>query len=131
MFFVCRVAGNFADDNTIASFEFAVAVLNTPVILVLGHDHCGAVNAAIKGVNDGQNFPGHIPSLVKALRPAVKAANPLPGDLLANAIDQNVLLTVKKLQKTSPILDQAVADGKLAIHGGVYELQTGKVRLIA
>lgn len=129
--FVCRVAGNFADDNTVASFEYAVAVLNTPMILVLGHDRCGAVEAAIKGVNDGADFPGHIPSLIKALRPAVKAANTLPGDLLTNAIDQNVILNVKKLQKASPILDKAVAEGKLAIHGGVYELQTGRVRLIA
>src|SRR6478672_8304798 len=72
--FVCRVAGNFADINSIASFEYAVAVLGTPLILVLGHSKCGAIDAAVKSVKDHQEFPGHIPALVKALRPAVKAA---------------------------------------------------------
>jgi carbonic anhydrase len=61
--FVCRVAGNFADVNSIASFEYAVAVLGTPFILVLGHSKCGAVDAAVKAVKDGKEFPGHIPCL--------------------------------------------------------------------
>lgn len=128
--FVCRVAGNFADTDGIASLEYAVAVLNTPLILVLGHERCGAVDSTIKAVNDGVEFPGHIPSLVKALRPAVKAANDLPGNLLDNAITQNVLQNVVKLQKASPILDKAVSEGRLKIHGGIYHLADGKVSVI-
>ncbi|MGB8466429.1 MAG: carbonic anhydrase [Terrimicrobiaceae bacterium] len=129
--FVCRVAGNFADVNSIASFEYAVAVLSTPLILVLGHAKCGAVEAAVKAVKDGQEFPGHIPSLVKALRPAVKAAQHQPGDLLDNAIKQNVLLNVEKLRAASPILNKAVEKGKLRVAGGVYSLDTGRVTLVA
>ncbi len=129
--FVCRVAGNFADVNTIASFEYAVAVLSTPLILVLGHSKCGAVDAAVKGVKDGEKFPGHIPSLVRALTPAVKTALNQPGDLLENAIKANVLQNVDTLRTTSPILSAAVQQGKLKVAGGVYSLETGRVTMVA
>ena len=71
--FVCRIAGNFASDEMVASLEYAVQVLNTPLILVLGHEACGAVDATIKSVKDGTTLPGHLPSLVDAIRPAVEA----------------------------------------------------------
>ncbi len=129
--FVCRVAGNFANADTIASFEYGVAVLGVPLILVLGHARCGAVDSTIKAVNDGAKFPGHIPSLIKALRPAVKDVLDQPGDLLANATAQNVRLTVKKLQSATPILQEAIAAGKLKIVGGIYELQDGRVDLLS
>jgi len=128
--FVCRVAGNFADVNSIASFEYAVAVLGTPLILVLGHTKCGAVDAAVKAVKDGKAFSGHIPSLVEAIAPAVKIAQDQPGDLLENAIKQNVLLNVAKLKTTTPILSEAVEGGKLKVAGGLYSLETGRVTLI-
>jgi carbonic anhydrase len=128
--FVCRVAGNFADVNSIASFEYAVAVLGTPFILVLGHSKCGAVDAAVKAVKDGKEFSGHIPSLIKALRPAVKAAQDQPGDLLDNAIKQNVVLNVEKLRTAGPILSEAVQRGKLKVAGGIYSLDTGRVTLV-
>jgi carbonic anhydrase len=128
--FVCRVAGNFADANSIASFEYAVAVLGTPFILVLGHTKCGAVDATVKAVKDGQEFPGHIPSLIKALRPAVKTAQDQPGDLLDNSIKQNVILNVKKLETAGPILSKAVQQGKLKVAGGIYSLETGRVTLV-
>lgn len=129
--FVCRVAGNFADAHSIASFEYAVAVLGTPFILVLGHGKCGAVDAAVKAVKDGRDFPGHIPSLIKALRPAVKAAQDQPGDVLDNAIKQNVMLNVEKLKSSGPILSEAVRRGKLKVAGGIYSLDTGRVTLVA
>jgi len=72
--FVCRVAGNFANDDTVASLEYATAVLNAPLILVLGHDSCGAVDATIKSLKDNTTLPGHLPSLVAAIAPAVKAS---------------------------------------------------------
>jgi carbonic anhydrase len=129
--FVCRVAGNFADVNSIASFEYAVAVLGTPLILVLGHNKCGAVEAAVAAVKDGKEFPGHIPLLIKAIRPAVKAAQDQPGDLLDNAIKQNVVGNVGTLSTASPILSKAVQEGKLKIAGGIYTLDTGRVTLVA
>ena len=129
--FVCRVAGNFADVHSIASFEYAVAVLGTPLILVLGHGKCGAVDSAVKAVKDGKEFSGHIPSLIKAMRSAVKAAQDQPGDLLGNAIKQNVMLNVEKLKTAGPILSDAVQGGKLKVVGGIYNLDTGRVALIA
>jgi carbonic anhydrase len=128
--FVCRVAGNFANPDTIASFEYAVANLGTPLILVLGHQACGAVDATIKQLKKGASFPGHIPSLTEALTPAVQAVDNQPGDLLTNAIRENVKLTVQKLQTAGPILSEAVDQKKLKVVGGVYELNTGKVELI-
>ena len=67
--FVCRIAGNFASDEMIASLEYAVQVLNTPLIMVLGHQSCGAVDATIKSIKTGTVLPGHLPSLVTALTP--------------------------------------------------------------
>lgn len=129
--FVCRVAGNFADPNTIASFEFGVAVLSVPLILVLGHTRCGALDSTIKAVKDGATFPGHIPSLIKALRPSVKAVLKEPGDLLVNATKENVRLNVKALKTASPILDKAVKAGTLRVVGGIYDLATGRVEILA
>ena len=96
--FVCRVAGNFAGTETIASMEYAVAVLNAPLILVLGHDACGAVDATLKAIKDNKSPPGHIPSLVDAIAPAAKAAMQQGGDVLNKAIRQNVIDNVAKLK---------------------------------
>jgi len=128
--FVCRVAGNFASDDIIASFEYSVAVLNAPLILVLGHDACGAVDATIKSLKDGTTLPGHLPELVAALTPAVQAVKNEPGDLLANAIKRNVALTIDRLKSASAIIGDAVNAKKLRIAGGVYRLKTGKVELL-
>src|SRR3984893_500531 len=129
--FVCRVAGNFANDDIVASLEYAVAVLNTPLIVVLGHEACGAVDATIKSIKDGTTLPGHLPALVAALRPAVEAVKDKPGYLLANAIRSNVVLTVDKLKSAAPILKAAVDDKKIRVVGGVYELRTGRVELLS
>lgn len=128
--FICRVAGNFAEPSSVASLEFAVAVLKTPLILVLGHASCGAVSSTIDAVQNGTKFPGHIPTLVKALRPAVKAAQKEKGNLLENSTAENVRLNVEKLKGASPILKEAVKAGTLKIVGGVYHLETGKVVLL-
>jgi carbonic anhydrase len=129
--FVCRVAGNFANDDVIASFEYAVANLGAPLIMVLGHDSCGAVGAAIKAIKDNATLPGRLPSLVTALAPAVKAVAGQAGDPLANAIRQNVVNNVAALKSASPILDAAVAQGKLKVVGAVYRLADGRVELVA
>jgi carbonic anhydrase len=128
--FVCRVAGNFASTETIASLEYAVAVLNTPLILVLGHDACGAVDATIKSLKDEKPLPGHMPSLVDAIAPSVKAVASQAGDKLDNAIRQNVVDNVAKLKSATPILSAAVDDKKLKVVGGIYRLKTGKVEMV-
>jgi len=128
--FVCRVAGNFANEDSIASFEYAVAVLGAPLIFVLGHQACGAVDSTIKQLTKGATFPGHIPSLTSALTPAVQAVQNQPGDLLANAIKENVRQTIQKLENSGPILSEAIGQKKLKIAGGVYDLHTGKVEMV-
>ena len=128
--FVCRVAGNFATEEITASLEYAVQVLNTPLIMVLGHEACGAIDATIKSIKDGTTLPGHLPSLVHALTPAVNAVQGQPGDLLANAIKNNVAMNVDKIKSSTPILQSFVNNDKLHVVGGVYQLKTGKVMLV-
>src|ERR1700735_2767534 len=122
--FFCRVGGNFATSEITASLEYAVQVLNTPLIMVLGHEACGAVDATIKSIKDGTTLPGHLPSLVHALTPAVQDAQGKPGDLLANAIRRNVAINVDKIKSSTPILQSFVNNDKLHVVGGVYALKT-------
>jgi carbonic anhydrase len=129
--FVCRVAGNFANTDTIASLEYAVAVLGVPLILVLGHDRCGAVDATIKSLKDDKPLPGHMPSLVEGIAPSVKAVSEQGGDMLGRAIRQNVVDNVAKLRAASPILSAAVQTHKLRVVGGVYRLKDGRVDIVA
>jgi carbonic anhydrase len=128
--FVCRVAGNFANDESVASLEYAVAVLGVPSILVLGHDACGAIDATIKSLKDDKQLPGHLPTLVAGLAPAVKAVANQPGNTLDNAIRQNVIDTVAKLKSATPILSAAVDGNKLKVAGGIYRLKDGRVEMV-
>jgi carbonic anhydrase len=129
--FVCRVAGNFANSESVASLEYAVAELGTPLILVLGHDACGAVSATIKSLKDNTTLPGHLPSLVTGLAPSVKAVDGQAGNTLDNAIRQNVVDNVAKLKAATPILSAAVEQNRLKLVGGIYRLKDGKVDMVA
>ena len=100
--FICRVAGNFANPESIASFEYAIVNLGTPLILVLGHENCGAVSATLKSLKDKTTLPGHLPSLVAGLEAAAKEGAAQPGDPLVNAIRQNVIDTVANLKSATP-----------------------------
>src|SRR5882724_10064734 len=128
--FVCRVAGNFANNESVASLEYAVAILGAPLILVLGHDSCGAVSATIKSLKDDTTLPGHMPSLVTGIAPAVKAVSQQAGDVLGNAIRQNVVDNVAKLGSAAAILSAAVEQGKLKVAGGIYRPRDGKVEMV-
>jgi carbonic anhydrase len=128
--FVCRVAGNFANDESVASLEYAVAVLGVPLILVLGHDACGAVDATIKSLKDNTTLPGHMPSLVAGIAPSVKAVSQQGGDTLGKAIRQNVIDNVAKLSSATPILSAAVEQHKLKVVGGIYRLRDGRVDIV-
>ena len=129
--FAIRVAGNFVTDEGLASLEYAVAVLGAPLILVLGHESCGAIDAGIKAVKDQTVFPGHIPKLTEALKPAIEKVLKQPGNLMENATAQNVKDSVQRLNNATPLITDALGKGKLKIVGGVYRLATGKVELIA
>jgi len=128
--FVLRVAGNTLNTETLASAEYALAVLGTPLIMVLGHSACGAVDAAIKVVQDDAELPGHLPGLIDPIKPAVEAVRGQPGDLLANAIAENVRLTVAKTAAAAPIVAPLVEAGDVKVVGALYDLATGKVALI-
>ncbi|OWT53729.1 carbonic anhydrase [Candidimonas nitroreducens] len=125
--FVTRVAGNFVNDDVLGSLEYAVAVLKTPAILVLGHEKCGAVDAAVKAATAGATYPGMIQSLVTSLLPSVEKAKAAKGKLVEAATVQNVLDSMANLRSRSAIIEEAVKAGKLKIAGGVYRLSTGKV----
>ncbi len=129
--FVCRVAGNFLNTDGIASFEYALSVLNTPLLMVLGHESSGAVDATIKSIRDGTTLPGHLPSLVEAISPAVKDTQGKPGDALENAIKQNVLLNVERLKTATPIIEMYVSEKKVQVVGAVYHLEDGHVELLS
>ena len=90
-----------------------------------------AVDATIKSLKDNTTLPGHLPSLVAALAPAVKAVADQPGDKLVNATRRNVSDNVAKLKAAAPILSEAVGQGKLKIVGGIYRLGDGKVELLS
>ncbi|MGH7680579.1 MAG: carbonic anhydrase [Candidatus Eiseniibacteriota bacterium] len=121
--FDVRVAGNIAADAEVASIEYAVEHLHTPLVVVMGHQSCGAVAAAIQG----GEAPGKLPKLVEAIHPAVEKARKQPGDLSVNAVRINVEMVVASLRASHPILAEAVASGKLRIVGAVYSLDTGNV----
>lgn len=129
--FVVRVAGNFVNEDGLASLEFGAAVLQSPLILVLGHSRCGAIASTIDVVKNGTQLPGHLPSLINAIRPAVLDAQKAgAADLLEAAIEANVRLNVERLKNAAPILAERVAQKKLTVVGGIYELATGQVKLI-
>ncbi len=129
--FVCRIAGNFASDEMVASLEYSVEVLKAPLIMVLGHEGCGAVDSTIKSMKAGSTLPGHLPTLVAAIKPAIDAVQGQNGDMLANATRRNVMLNVDKLKNAGPILNAAAADKKIRVVGGIYELKSGKVQLLS
>lgn len=124
--FVVRVAGQVVDDTALGSIEFAVAKLGARLIVVLGHERCGAVEAALAG----NPVPGHISSLVDAIKPGIHGAAAAPGDALDNAVGDNVRAVVDRLRRSEPILAALVRDGSLRIVGAVYDLDTGIAQVV-
>jgi carbonic anhydrase len=129
--FVVRVAGNIVNPDLLASLEYGVQFLGVPLILVLGHTGCGAVDAAIKVLKTKAVLPGHLPELITAIKPAVIVAEKTQtGNLLDNAITENVRRQVARLKNSPPVVQRSYAGKKIDIVGGVYDLATGKVALI-
>lgn len=125
--FIVRNAGNTVDLSALGSIEYAVLELGVPLILVLGHEKCGAVDAAVSIVTDNTEFPGSIGAMVEPILPAVLAMRDEPGDLLDNSVRENVRRVVARLLDSDPLLNGPIAEGRLKIVGARYDLDSGKV----
>lgn len=131
--FVARVAGNFENTDILGSLEYSCKVAGSKLVLVLGHEACGAVKAACDGVE-----LGNITHLLSNITPAVKKsadevdgeANSSNAEFVAKTVENNVKLTIDRIREKSPILKEMEDNGEIAIVGGVYSLQTGKVEMI-
>ncbi len=133
--FIVRNAGNNIDTAGLGSVEYSVVALGVPLIVVLGHEKCGAVQAAAQLVTDDTQFPGAIGQMIEPIVPAVLAAQrgtdggDHSGDLVERAIEENVRRMVNRLKNYGePTLMEPLMMGKLKIVGAVYSLATGEVR---
>jgi carbonic anhydrase len=129
--FTVRVAGNVADDAVIGSIEYAVEHLGPTLVMVLGHEKCGAVAATMDVVKANGTAPGHLPALVDPIRSAVIQANTQMGDALDLAIIGNVGNVVAQLKASQPVIGEMFDHEKIQIVGGRYDLDTGAVTIVA
>src|SRR5437667_7888503 len=118
--FVVRTAGNLIDDHALGTIEYGVADLGARLIVVLGHERCGAVKAALAS----DHAPGHIDSLVRDIQPAVKAAKGKPGDALAATVAENARQVAAQIKAKAALGDLAK---EVRIVSAVYDLDTGKI----
>ena len=126
--FIVRNAGNVVDLAAMGSIEYGVAVLGAPLVLVLGHERCGAVHAALNVVENDATYPGSIGQMIEPIIPAVLRAQREGGeDLLDRSVRANVHRIVERLRTTEQMLLQPQRDGKLKIVGARYDLDDGHV----
>ncbi|MDX1961475.1 MAG: carbonic anhydrase [Leptospiraceae bacterium] len=125
--FIVRTAGQVSTFASWGSIEFAEAVLGAKLIVVLGHTKCGAVAAACTV----PEVPGHIVTLINAIKPAAEIAKELDGDLVEEAVKINVALQVKALKSLEPVLSKSVKNKSTLIVGAVYDIETGKVEFLS
>ena len=129
--FVARIAGNYLTTGLLASLEYGAAVLQSPLIMVLGHTNCGAISAAISAEVNNTDYPGHISIITSDLAPAVRAAmKKNPSNLALAVVRENVSMNVQALRDSTPILRKRVQEGQLKIVGGIYNLDTGTVEVM-
>lgn len=127
--FVIRVAGNVMDPVVLGSVEYGVEHLHTPLLVILGHQSCGAVTAA----SQGGAAEGNIGSIMTEIEPAVEMAREMDltgSDLVEVAVDENIDLVIKNVLARSPITKELVEDGELVIFGAKYSLETGEVVIL-
>ena len=125
--FVVRVAGNIVEDAGSGSLEYAVEHLGVSLIVVLGHERCGAVKAAVESVCCHRDPPGHIAELVRKIRPAVEKVKSMSGDKYENAMRENARINAAELAGLEPILKEKVDAGALKVVAMRYDLDTGSV----
>lgn len=125
--FVARNAGNMVDTATMGTIEYGAAVLGVPLIVVLGHERCGAVAAACDVVTENTEFPGSIGPMVDAIVPAALAVKDNPGDFIDNAVRESAKRTASQIPGTSKLVGDLVAAGKVKVLAARYDLDEGKV----
>lgn len=126
--FIIRNAGNTVDTVALGSIEYAVAELKVPLVVVMGHERCGAVSAAAKVVTDNATFPGSIGRMVEPIIPAVLKAQGQDGDLVENSVRENVRRVVEQLRsQTDPLMLDPQRAGTLKVVGAYYDLDSGGV----
>jgi carbonic anhydrase len=123
--FVIRNAGNVADPTVIGSIEFAVDNLGARLVVIMGHEKCGAVKAAIDGVSGG-----HIGTIMERIMPVVEKARAEAGDLLENTIRLHAQLVSEQLRNEAPVLSEKYKSGELKIIAAYYSLTTGDVEFL-
>lgn len=128
--FVTRVAGNYPDDDVIASFEYAIEHLGTTLVMVLGHQSCGAVTAVYEAIKTNTPLPPHLSSLEHLIAPAITDVVRQRGTMDA-AIEANVRAGVARLKASPPVIAEGVKSGHVLVVGGFYQLANGQVSLIA
>lgn len=124
--FVIRVAGNIANEDTIASVEFAIHILNVPLVMVMGHAQCGAINAAVLG----NSFSGHLRHLIDHIRPAVRRAGGIEGDMIENTTRINAQIMAQELIDRSDLIADASNLKNTKIVSAYYNLDTGLVDIL-
>ncbi|MGB2569248.1 carbonic anhydrase [Micromonospora citrea] len=125
-----RLAGNVVDDLVLGSVEYAVRAFGSPLVVVLGHERCGAIAATVEAIARGEDPPDHVGAIVAALRPVVAPALGLPGDPVENGCRANIRAQVRALRERSPLLADRVDRGRLLIVGARYDLDDGLVTLV-
>lgn len=125
--FVARNAGNMVDTATMGTVEYGSGVLGVPLIVVLGHERCGAVAAACDIVEKNATFPGSIGPMAQAIVPAAEAVRGAPGDFVDNTVRESAKRTAAKIETQSPIVSALVKAGKVRVVAGRYDLDDGKV----
>ena len=127
--FIVRVAGNVAeDDMVLGSIEYAVSHLKTPLVVVLGHSHCGAVSATLSSHGP---LPGRLGRVAEAIQPAINRVIELPGDTLDRASRANAEMVAERLRKSKPILCDSVEAGMLTVAAAYYHLSSGSVEILS
>lgn len=129
--FIVRVAGNVVGSEILGSLGYALEHLRTPLFVVLGHERCGAVQAALQTRFCGLREPRRLGELIDAIVPALKEIDPSdpPEQQWQRAVDANVRWAVRQLAATPPGR-AALAEGRIEIVGTVYEISTGRVRFL-
>lgn len=128
--FVIRVAGNIVNEDGLASIEYAVTVLKSMLVVVLGHTSCGAVKTALDFVERGVTFDGHMQRLADAIAPSARRTSHEPGDWWSNAVEENVRQNADAVSHRSKIIADAAAEGTLRVVGATYDLNTGVVNFL-
>ena len=127
--FVTRVAGNYPDDMVTGSLEYAIEHLGTRLIMVLGHQNCGAVKAVYSAIETKTPLPRHLSTIEEYIRPGIESVVKARGSL-REAIEANARAAAADLRATPPFLSQAVSSGHLRVVSAVYQLGSGAVRIV-